>query len=325
MSTGLVIAVLSSLMGGGLVQPICTPRDFQNAFRNSIQGDNEFIAKVIFDDYAEQVQAINAGETEKENATPSQQLAIELQYATEADMLFDELLSSLSAINNDIEWRIRIANLRRSVLLEARKFTNPWPATVWVDVPGITTVPDGVLFQIDTFLLNNIDKDRTERFMASALQIGGNVLKCKAYEKQSMQRWCEYLDIIAPYIDEEVSIALYPQLDTGEEVQRIANWIYKNSNDAKVHESVLKQLSIWKTIKKKQNETIIQLVINARKQLGFDPWSRGCGQQADTAAYKIKNELMQKSAEINEFDNSTNNVLLRLLPEELRHSFESEE
>ena len=68
MSTGLVIAVLSSLMGGGLVQPICTPRDFQNAFRNSIQGDNEFIAKVIFDDYAEQVQAINAGETEKENA-----------------------------------------------------------------------------------------------------------------------------------------------------------------------------------------------------------------------------------------------------------------
>ena len=108
-------------------------------------------------------------------------------------------------------------------------------------------------------------------------------------------------------------------------MERIANWIYKNSNDAKVHESVLKQLSIWKTIKKKQNDTIIQLVINARKQLGFDPWSRGCGQQADTAAYKVKNELMQKSAEINEFDNSTNNVLLRLLPEELRHSFESEE
>jgi len=314
MSTGLVIAVLSSLMGSGLVQPICTPRDFHNAFGNSIQGDNEFIAKAIFDDYAEQVQAINSGETENADTTPSQQLAIEY-----------ELLSSLSVINNDIEWRTSIANLRRSVLLEARKFTNPWPATVWVDVPSITTVPDSVLFQIDTFLLNNIDKDRTERFMASVLQLGGNVLKCKAYEKQSMQRWGEYLDIIAPYIDEEVAAALYPQLNTGEEVQRIANWIYKNSNDTKIHESVSKQLAIWNTIKKKQNETIIQLVINSRKQLGFDPWSRGCGQQTDTAAYKIKNELMQKSAEINEFDKATNNVLLRLLPEELRHSFESEE
>ncbi|HIB01443.1 MAG TPA: hypothetical protein EYN11_04995 [Phycisphaerales bacterium] len=325
MSTSLVIAVLSILMGSGLVQPICTPRDFHNAFGNSIQGDNEFIAKAIFDDYAEQVQAINSGETENADTTPSQQLAIELQRATEADMLFDELLSSLSVINNDIEWRTSIANLRRSVLLEARKFTNPWPATVWVDVPSITTVPDSVLFQIDTFLLNNIDKDRTERFMASVLQLGGNVLKCKAYEKQSMQRWGEYLDIIAPYIDEEVAAALYPQLNTGEEVQRIANWIYKNSNDTKIHESVSKQLAIWNTIKKKQNETIIQLVINSRKQLGFDPWSRGCGQQTDTAAYKIKNELMQKSAEINEFDKATNNVLLRLLPEELRHSFESEE
>jgi hypothetical protein len=325
MSTGLVIAVLSSLIGSGLVQPICTPREFQNAFGNLIQGDNEFIAKAIFDDYAEQVQAINSGETEKTNTTPSQQLGIELQRATEADMLFDDLLSSLSIINNDIEWRTSIANLRRSVLLEARKFTNPWPATVWVDVPNITTVPDSVLFQIDIFLLNNIDKDRTERFMASVLQLGGNVLKCKAYEKQSMQRWGEYLDIIAPYIDEDVAIALYPQLNTGEEVQRIANWIYKNSNDAKVHQSVSKQLVVWKTIKKKQNDTIIQLVINARKQLGFDPWSRGCGQQTDTAAYKIKNEIMQKSAEINEFDKATNNVLLRLLPEELRHSFESEE
>jgi hypothetical protein len=325
MSTGIIAALLLSLSGNSLVQPICTPEDFQNAVGSSIQGDAGFIARAVFDDYAQQVQALVPSEQKESSATPAQQLVLDLQLSEQVDALFDELLTSLSVVSNNPKWSVGVANLRRTVLLKARKFTNPWPTTVWVDITNITAIPQSVLFQIDTFLQNNIDEDRTERFMVSALQFGGDALLCKVYEKRSMQRWGEYLAIISPYINAEVTSTLYPNLKTGEKIVRIENWIYKNSGDEKIRDSVSKQIAIWGVLNRKQNGAIIQLVIDARKLHGFDPWSRGCGQQTNSVVYKIKNELLQKTAEIQEFNNSTCNSLLYSLPKELRQLYESEE
>ena len=325
MSTGIISALLLSLTGNGLVQPICTPEDFQNTVGSSIQGDTGFIARAVFDDYAQQVQTLVLSEQKESSTTPAQQLVLDLQLSEQVDALFDELLTSLSVVSNDSKWSIGVANLRRTVLLKARKFTNPWPTTVWVDITNIAPIPQSVLFQIDTFLQNNIDEDRTERFMVSALQFGGDALLCKAYEKRSMQRWGEYLAIISPYINTDVTSNLYPNLKTGKKILRIKNWIYKNSNDEKIRDSVSKQIAMWDVLNRKQNSAIIQLVINARKQHGFDPWSRGCGQQTNSVVYKIKNELLQKTAEIQELNNSIYNTLLYSLPKELRQLYESEE
>jgi hypothetical protein len=326
MSMGLLVTAILGVSGSGIVQPICSQEDFQQAFGNSMQGDTAFIAHAVFDDYLEKLNTISQDSSCEEvtDAPPVGVLMARLGKEKAADEVFDTLLSSLSALNEDVDWEIRIANLRRTVLLRARMAKNPWKGVVWADVPNITTVPGNVLLQIDSFLQKNIDEDRTDRYNAIAMQMYGETTKCRKYEEQAMNRWAEYLLLVSPYINRDVLQAIYPQLDTGKKVHLVKHWVFENITEENTLESVRQQISLWNAVHNKQNQVVVGLVVKARAQLGFDPWSRGCGIQFGSSGYKIKNELLQKSAEIQEFNNSTIDVILNLLTKKQRQLFEEE-
>ncbi len=287
------------------VQPVCTRTNFQEALEELVQDDHELIARAVFDDYMEQIQALDNSSKNNDVTSPAELLALQHNTATIADSIFDDMLSSLSVLENTHAWTIGIANLRRKVLLEGRVSMNPWPATVWVDVPSLISVPDDAIIRIDNFIQTNIDKDRNERFEASVNALTGDLNTCRKLEKQAMQRWASYMDIIAPYIDERVEFLLYPELNKSEEVHRIKNWIYENINTTDIISKVDSQFAVWSAVNKKQKQSVIELVTNTREQLGFDPWSRGCGLPTAPAAYNKKNKLLQKTAEMQEFDNTT--------------------
>jgi len=310
----LLVAILG--MSNGL-QPLCTEEDFQQAFGSSLQEDTGFIARAVFDDYLEQILTVEQDYSceEEIEAPPVGVLMLQLSKEQAVDELFDTLLSSLHVLNESAEWKINIANLRRTVLLRAREAKNPWHGVVWVDIPNM---PAKTILRVDSFLQNNIDEDRTDRYNGIAMQTLGETEKCRIYEKQAMERWGKYLQIIAPSINEEVLLTLYPQLDTGEEVLFAKQWVFENITDINTLASVRQQVSLWSTIHNKQNQAVVDLVVKTRAQLGFDPWSRGCGMQAGSAIYKIKNKLLQKSAEIQEFNISTIDVILNLLTKKQR-------
>ena len=254
---------------------------------------------------------------------PAGFLAHRMEIETKADTLFDDLIASLGALSNSNSWNMGIVNLRRVVLLKARESTNPWPATVWVDVPSMATVPNQIVMQIDSFLQANIDEDRRDRFTASITR-SSDSNKCREHEKKAMARWIQYVQIIEPYIDEEIENLLYPQLTSGENIHSLSNWINNNVDSPQVVESAKKQIALWNTVSNKRKQIIMQIVKNARERLGFDPWSRGCGQPMNSSGQKIKNDLLQKSAEMQEFNNTTYDVLLELLSPEQRQQFEDE-
>lgn len=316
----ILVAILG--MSNGL-QPACTEEDFQMAFGNSTQGDTAFIARVVFDDYLEQLIAVDQEYTCEEDvdAPPLGTLMLELSKENAVDALFDTLLSSLLVLNESADWKLGIANLRRTVLLRARKAKNPWQGVVWVDIPNM---PTETVLQLDLFLQNNIDEDRTERYYGLGMQSWGEAQKCRKFEKQAMERWGTFLQIIAPSINEGVLYTLYPQLDQGKEVHRVSRWMFKHVLDKDILASVRKQIELWGSLHKRQNQTIVDVIVKTRSKLGFDPWSRGCGIPAGSPGYKIKNELLQKSAEIQEFNNSIIEVILNLLTEEQRQLFEKE-
>lgn len=326
MSTGLLLAIILSISGNGIVQPVCSKNDFQQAFGNSMQGDTEFIARAVFDDYTEQlyVMAQDNSYEEETDIPPIGLLMTRLNRERESGELFDTLLSSLGVLNENIQWKINIANLRSTVLLRARMAKNPWQGVVWPDLPSMTKIPTEVLFQIDSFLKNNIDKDREDRYHAIAMQTWGKIEECRVFEKQAMTRWGEFLQLIGPFVHTDILYTLYPHLDKGEKVHRVKKWVDSFVQDESILASVRKQFSLWNTLHKKLNQTVINLVVHARATFGFDPWSRGCGQPIESSAYKIKNELLQKSAEIQEFNETTANLIMNLLPEELRQKFEEE-
>ena len=326
MSMGLLLAIILSISENGIVQPVCSQNDFQQAFGNSMQGDTEFIARAVFDDYQEQlyVMAQDNSREEETDIPPVGILMSRLSRERASGELFDALLSSLDVLNENIQWKINIANLRSTVLLRARMAKNPWQGVVWPDVSSMTKIPTDVLFQIDSFLKNNIDEDREDRYYAIAMQTYGKIERCRAIEKQAMTRWNEFLQLIDPFVRTDILFTLYPHLDRGEKVHHVKKWIDDFVQDEFILVSVRKQFSLWNTLHKKLNQTVVNLVVHARATFGFDPWSRGCGQPIESSAYKIKNELLQKSAEIQEFNETTVNLIMNLLSKELRQRFEEE-
>ncbi len=303
------------------IQPMCTRDDFQKVFGDVIQDNNSYIAEAVFDDYLEQVQQIESSDYDKK-LPPIKRLQNQLNSAIEADTLFDSFVSSLSVLGNDARWKRSVMDLRRSVLLNARKVNNPWPATVWVNLPNIAPVSDSTADQINTFIIENIDNDRTDRFSASAAILSGDKEACRQYEKRAMARWNEYVTIIEPHINKDVEVVLYPQLSEDESVIELTGWVLSNIEDKDIKDKATLQLAFWTKKHNKQKLDAITVIRSARTSFGFDPWSRGCGVQAHSRQSRKKNELLKKTAAIQETNNEYLAILLSMLTPEQRQQFE---
>ena len=320
MSMGALAIVVCGIFG---VQPMCTERDFQMALGAAIQGDHGFIARAVFDDYADLVQELDKARGTKK-PSQAQQLSDLLRKTIQADALFDELLDSLAVLNKEEAWQMGLVNLRRSILLQARKSNNPWPSTVWVNIPTITPVPKSILLEIDKFLIENIAADIQERFGAASAKLRGDSETCATFEKQAMERWSNYTKIIEPYINSDVEEVLYPQLSKNDFVEHIASWIVTNVPDSSVVSRANLQLAMWKNSTTQKKREVISLICSTRKNFGIDPWSRGCGTQNYSRQSRVKNELLQKTAEMQESVTSTCKVLLGLLTPEQLQLFDEE-
>jgi hypothetical protein len=93
-------------------------------------------------------------------------------------------------------------------------------------------------------------------------------------------------------------------------------WIELNVEDKNTIIDARTQLTVWIAINNQQHKEVIALVRRARTELGFDPWSRGCGDPSSSTATLLKNKLLQRSAEIVELNRSTLSAILQLLTPE---------
>ena len=316
-------ALLMVVCGLFAVQPMCTERDFQSALGTSIEGDHEFIARAVFDDYTDQLRDI-ATQENSQKLSQTEQLEIRKRKSQQAKELFDNLLESLAVLKNTPSWKMGLVHLRRTVLLKARESNNPWPSTVWVDLPSLTPVPKNVLIEIDIFLLANADHDIEERFGAMHAGLQFDSESCRSYEKRAMERWGNFENIIAPYMTDTIEAVAYPQLATDQRVVNTVSWIINNVQDTSVMDRANLQLAVWKTRNTQSKMAAISLIRNARINHGFDPWSRGCGAQGYASQSQIKNKLLQTSAEMQESVISTCKVLLSLLTPEQLQLFDEE-
>lgn len=306
------------------VQPVCTEKDFQNALGTSILGDHEFIARAVFDDYGDQVkliEIIDGGEATSKTKLIEQGF----EQTKQADALFDELLESLQVLSNDYEWKMSIIELRRTVLLESRNSNNPWSSTVWVDVPKIVDTPNSVNLAINDFLIANFDSDIEDRFGAMhAKQIGDEDL-CMLFEKRAMDRWAAYSNIIQLYVNKDIEQAMYPQIVQSQDVQNTLKWITQHIDDRGTIDKANLLFAVWKTTVSKLKQESISLINNSRKSFGFDPWSKGCGTQDYSKKSRVKNQLLQKTAIMQETTEKTVKGLLNLLSQDQLQLFDSEQ
>ena len=243
------VEIALTLLAG--IEPVCTPTEFRETFSTSLSDDHTFVARAVFDEYCEQIQNLERTES-SDRATPLEQLANRKSRSKNADKLFDELLVSLMVLSETDRWRNAVIDLRRTVLLRARQTDNPWPATVWVDIPNIVDVDHALRVSIDSFLMSNADKDRDERFAAIKAKLSGDLKTCQAIENIAMRRWSDYLHIIEPYINESVEVYLYPNLHLDQSVVRTVQWIQIHVDDESVISTAQNQLAIWQTVHSQQ-------------------------------------------------------------------------
>jgi hypothetical protein len=318
MGIGAVVLVVCGLFS---VQPMCTERDFQSALGSSIEGDHEFIARAVFDDYTDQVREITTRETSPKNSQ-TQQLEKRKRESQQAKVLFDDLLESLAVLKGTPSWKMGLVHLRRSVLLKSRESNNPWPSTVWVDLPSLTLVPKSVLIEIDTFLLANADDDIEDRFGAMHAELISDSESCRSYEKRAMERWGNFEKIIAPFGTDASEAITYPQLATEQRVVSTVSWIVNNMQDSGIVDKARLQLALWKTRNTQFKRVAISLIHDARKNHGFDPWSRGCSAQAYASQSQLKNKLFKTSAQMKESTDEIHASLLGLLSPTQLQQFE---
>jgi len=304
------------------VHPVCTTQQFHGALDPALHGEREIIAIAIFDSYLDQIQELTT-EKKPERRTPVELLDTRLKHTMRAEIMFDDLLSSLAILDGSTDWKRCIADLRRTILLQARLVDNPWPAAVWIDLPSMMATHEGGLIQaINTFLIDNINSDTIDRYSALRAKRTGDIESCKAYERKAMKRWGEYQEIINPYMTAQFNLDAYPKLDRGDHVFQVNDWINSSIQDQSIVNTTRRQFALWKTVHNKQNNEVIALVQRARSELGFDPWSRGCGHPTNSIASSLKNKLLRRSAEIQELQLSTVNAMLQQLSPEQLQQFE---
>lgn len=304
------------------VQPVCTSIQFKRAFGESLQGEQKIVATAIHNDYLAHYQKLKV-EDGSGHDSPTKKLGNRFALTKQADQLFDELLESLSILNNSRAWKRSLIDLRRTVLLRARRSDNPWSSTIWVDLSSFMTLRDDrVFYEIDAFLIGNIDDDREDRFEALLSSLEGDEQRCAEITQRAMHRWGEYQKIIDPHMTKQLEPVIYPQLDLNNQVYDVMEWIELHITDENSLSRSRNQFSIWSAVHSRQQKELISLVRTARTELGFDPWSRGCGHPNSSTATSLKNKLLQGSAEIVELNRSTYNAILQQLSPEQRIQFD---
>jgi len=309
LSLSIAIAVVAE------VQPVCSPAQFLDVFESSLQGKHELVATAVFKDYTEQYQKLQI-EPDSARVSPSTKLSNRFALANQADQLFDDLLASISILDTSRKWQRSVIDLRRTVLLQSRRSNNPWRSTIWVDLARFMPLQEYVVNEIDSFLINSIDDDRRDRFGALAAGLEGDTDACAEITARAMHRWSEYQKIIEPHMTRSLVLVVYPQLDGNKQVYDAMEWIELNVEDKNTITDARNQLTVWIAIHNQQQKEVIALVRRSRTELGFDPWSRGCGHPSSSAATLLKNKLLQRSAEIVELNRSTVSAILQLLTPE---------
>ena len=313
--------LIATFMG---IQPLCTQSTFVQEMGPSLSGENEFVARAVFNDYLEQSRE-TVPEDEAVPKSPKVQLAHKLSELKKEIARFEELLDSLSVLQPETGWARGIANLRRTILLQERSINNPWNGAVWVDVPSLQKSPDELIFAIDTFLIQNSAADQKDRFdSVLELRFGQDPKQCIEIEKRVVARWCAYYDIIEPFMTPVVEHNLYPELNQGNDVRNLYTWILKNTNDNKVYTSAKNCFDVWKQVHEKQKNVIVSLVLQSRKLRGIVPWSQGCGAGVQLDENSVRITLLRHSAEINEVNKSAIKTLLKLLTDEQISDYESD-
>jgi hypothetical protein len=306
------------------VQPVCTEKDFQKALGTSILGDHEFIARAVFDDYIDRIKLI-ASEGSVEPNSKTYTIDYQHKQTKQADELLDELLESLQVLSNDEKWKMGIVELRRTVLLGSRNSNNPWPSTVWVDVTEIVDIPNSAHLAINDFLISNFDSDVEDRFGAIRAKVLGDEALCKSYEKRAMNRWASYSKIIQPFLNKDIEQAMYPQIKQSNDVKNTLEWIVQHVDDRGTIDKANLLFAVWKTTFSKLKQESISIINNSRRRFGFDPWSKGCGTNDSSQKSRAKNQLLKKTATMQEATEKTVRDLLNLLSQDQRHLFDSEQ
>ncbi len=304
---GLMIAAFS-------VKPLCSPANFDQTIGSLVQYDQELIVRAIFEQYGDDTRSLSAPIDEK--LPRKKRLEIELERALQADAHFDTLLDSLVVLDNREEWKNAISTLRRNVLLEERKATNPWVNATWVNFTGNDK---SIVAAIDEFLIREADADRVDRYQAFIARADGNAQLCKEHETKVMKRWAAFEDILMPY-EEHWQLSMYPQLDSGDTIHQFYAWAIVNLSDQTKVDAIQQQYLLWETLHRNKNNAVVSDVRKARRTMHFDPWSNGCG-FVSSQENQVKNKLLIASAEIDELNRNSLNAMLKMCNEEERDAY----
>ena len=269
------------------IQPICDRTQFEKSCGGVLTGEYKGIANAIFDAYLDQV-----GSIEDSNTLDAEKTA--------SSYLFD-LIQSLTLLDNNGHWEEASNALRRSVLLQSRQVTNPWPATVWVDLAVLddVNVTSETNSAVNEFLQKHYIIDLEERYAALAAMVSGNTLLCEQLTANAMKRWTAYQQVIEPYMSHvAVQFAAYPNLNTGHMVREVMDDLEKTNLDP-LEERFIQ----WSTWHNTQTQATIALIRTARSTYLFDPWSTRCGASTNKRALKLQQQLLQLSATVRDKNN----------------------
>ena len=310
---GMICGVLLTVLMG--TQPVCTQKMFSKSIEPNLRGDTKVVARAVFDEYLESVSTIDTAPVERQ--TPLE--FVEAQRANEelADALFDSFLDSLAVLSDDVTWSDALKQVRRRVLLNAREANNPWPNTQWYDVASNVQTSPQFINEVDLFLLQHVDADRQNRFAALIAIHKGDKEGCQDAERETMQRWAIYNKLIAPYENDLSLTQSYPAIPTVGEVERIYFKIVESIENTAQIEAVTNLFNVYHAMHTQQMRTTIALVNRTRINDGVDPLSSGCG-TPDTS----RNIILQKTAEMHEFDAATMQSMMQVLTPEQRQELE---
>jgi len=309
----MICSVLVSVILG--VQPVCTESTFSIYIEPNLHGDTEVVARAIFDEYLEHVAKLDT--TPIERQTPVE-FAMELRdEEMKADALFDSLLDSLAILKDDPDWSDVIKQVRRRVLLYAREANNPWPNTQWFDIVATVQTNPKFLNDVDSFLLQNVDADRYDRFLATIAMLEGDKETCAKAERRTMQRWAVYNELIEPFETDDLLSHIYHAIPSTDEVARIFFRITVTIKEPSKTNIVANVFGLYRAMHEKQKRAVVTIVKNTRINDGVDPLSSGCG-----TFDKTRILILQKTAEMYELNTATIESMIQVLTPEQRQQLE---
>jgi hypothetical protein len=249
------------------LQPVCTEAVFLHSMKPAFRGDNEIIARAVFDDYLDQIKILTQHELDRHSLqTPLEDLLKNKLISNQADALFDTLLDSLSVLDENRDWKNGVQTIRRTVFLNARESNNPWPETTWIDVSTIVNTTPDFLRDLDSFLLQHVDDDRNDRFIALQAILEGDPIVCVEAEQRTMKRWSIYDKLISPYENDITITYQYPMIPNISSVASLFSRIVETIQDKHKIEVIRGQMALYTTLHKKHKNDIIQRIKNVRIQ-----------------------------------------------------------